>query len=117
MNLHPPRLPFDPDGCLYGQQRIPARRVVQLIGTEQSCRAEGADTQDGLTVCVSVCRGGAVVCDRPKAGDEAVCLSAFVFGTAEAVWESHGCSWGRASAVWSSGPLEEGRAACVPSFA
>lgn len=58
MNLHPPRLPFDPDGCLYGQQRIPARRVVQLIGTEQSCRAEGADTQDGLTVCVSVCRGG-----------------------------------------------------------
>lgn len=23
-----------------------------------------------------------------------LCLSASVFGTAEAVWESHGCSWG-----------------------
>lgn len=23
-----------------------------------------------------------------------LCLSATAFGTAEAVWESHGCSWG-----------------------
>lgn len=83
----PPEMSFDADGFLYGQQLIWAKAWARF-------RKEAAGLKELTPRMVELGGGGRwgqLSVMHPEL-EMKLCLS--VFGTAEAVWESHGCSWG-----------------------